>query len=153
MKRLVWLAGLAAATAGCWADDPLPKAPEVKTLAGTLAVDIRDTMAVELVITGGAIDASLTLSKSFGVAGGALRGSGTVEPFPEAGTTLYTAKIDAPADPTGPCKAAPISLALSLHRRGKDAHVNGSLTAYCGKGVWHGVPARLLRIGGDLPPG
>jgi hypothetical protein len=150
MKRLVVLVGVAAATAGCWADDPLPKAPEVKTLKGQLAVDIRDTADVVLTITEGKIDASLTLSKGFGVAGGTLKGSGTVEAFPEAGTTLYTAKIDAPADPSGPCKDAPISLALSLHRRGSDAHVNGALTAYCGKSVWHGVPARLLRLGGDL---
>jgi hypothetical protein len=64
---------------------------------------------------------------------------------------MYTARFDAPADPTGPCGSDPISLALAVRRRGKDAHVGGALTAYCGKDVWHGVPARVLRLAGDLP--
>lgn len=150
ISRALFPAILGLSLAACWTDDPVPRPPPPVTLTGDLDVDIRDSAHVELVTTGTDLAASLTLTKSFGIAGGALAGAGHVEAFPEAGATLYTARIDAPADPTGPCGAQPISLALSLRRRGNDAHVGGALTAYCGKGVWHGTPARLLRLSGDL---
>jgi hypothetical protein len=147
-------AALAALTlAGCFGDDPLPAVTKPAVLRGELAIDIRET--ARLVITSDGADAQVevTLTKGYGVApvGAALVGNGHAEAFPEAGMGLLTARFDAPADLTGPCGAQPVSLALSLHRRGKDAHVGGSLTAYCGQGVWHGVPARLLRLSGDLP--
>ena len=44
-----------------------------------------------------------------------------------------------------------VSLALSLHRRGKNNRVGGSLTAYCGKDKFYGVPVRILRLTGELP--
>lgn len=121
-------------------------------MKGDLAVDIRETAS--LTLSGSdALDAALTLTKGYGVApaGTELRGKGHVEDFPEAGSTLYSARFDAPADGAGPCHDQPVSLALSVFRRGNDAHVGGSLTAYCGKDVWHGLPARVLRLSGDLP--
>jgi hypothetical protein len=153
MIRPAALILLLISVSACWTDDapPAPPAkPGAVTLRGDLDVDIREKAQVKLVTQDGDLDASISLTKSFGVVGGALHGKGHVEAFPEADSTLYTAHIDAPADPSGPCADQPISLALSLHRRGAGTHVGGSLTAYCGRGVWHGVPARLLRFAGDL---
>jgi hypothetical protein len=83
-------------------------------------------------------------------AGEALSAPGRVEAFPEADATLYTARFGAPADPAGPCGDRPVSLALSLHRAGGNDHLGGALTAYCGEGAWHGTPARVLRLAGDI---
>jgi hypothetical protein len=151
MKRVLATAALLTLS-GCGPDDrgvPPPPAP----IQGDLAVEIRDTAHVVLTGPGLDIQAALTLSKGYGLApaGAEITGMGHVEAFPEADATLYTARIDAPPDPSGPCGAQPISLALSLHRRGKGAHVGGALTAYCGQGTWHGIPARVLRLSGDLP--
>jgi len=95
----------------------------------------------------------MTLSQGFGVAPAesALSGSGRIESITEAGATLYTARLSAPAQPAGPCGAQPVSLALSLHRQGANATVHGGLTAYCGAEQWHGVPPRVLRLAGELP--
>jgi hypothetical protein len=153
MSRLLCAALAAVTLAGCFSDDPLPAATKPLVLHGALAIDIRETASLAITLTGGDAEVAVTLTKGYGVApiGEPLQGQGHVEAFPEASMGLLTARFDAPADASGPCGAAPVSLALSLHRRGKDAHVGGSLTAYCGKGVWHGVPARLLRLSGDLP--
>jgi len=153
MKKLLLAAIAALALAGCYVDDPPAPPPPKRVMGGDLSVDIRETAHVVLTVAGSDLKASVKLSRGYGVApAGALEGAGSVEAFPEAEMTLYTARFDAPADPGGPCGAEPVSLALSLHRRGDDAHVGGSLAAYCGQGVWHGVPARMLRLAGDLPP-
>jgi hypothetical protein len=129
---------------------PAPR-PRTTVLTGDLDLDIRSQAHVALTVSGFHVTAALTLSKGFGVVTAPLAGEGHVERFAEADLTLYTAQLDAPADPSGPCGAQPVSLALSLRRRGTDAHVGGSLTAYCGAATWHGTPARLLRLAGDLP--
>jgi hypothetical protein len=153
MKRLGIAALAALALTGCYADDPPPAPLPKRVTSGDLSVDIRETAHLKLTTQGTDLKATVTLTKGFGVAPvSEIDGAGSVEAFPEAEMTLYTARFDAPADPSGPCGAQPVSLALSLHRRGKDAHVGGSLAAYCGQGVWHGVPVRMLRLAGDLPP-
>lgn len=144
--------GLAAfAATGCYIDDPLPPVPKPKVIEGDLAVDIRSQAHLVLSITGDELAATVHLDKGFGVASASLEGKGAVERFPEAALVLYTARFEAPADPTGPCGDQPVSLALSIQRRGKNTHVGGSLAAYCGAAVGHGVPARMLRLSGDLP--
>jgi hypothetical protein len=143
------------ALGGCYADEPLPSGPKTPTktvLTGDLDTDIREKTHVELTITGNDVEASITLMSGYGVAPTtALTGAGHVESFREADMVMYTARFAAPGDPSGPCGADPVSLALAVRRRAKDAHVGGALTAYCGKDVWHGVPARVLRLAGDLP--
>ncbi len=139
---------LAGATPACGKDEQVAT-PQV---AGTLALDIRDTLDVVVKGEGPDIEVTLTPSKGHGVAadGATLTGAGRIEAFPEAGGELMTARLDAAAVAGGPCKDQPVSLALSLYRREKNAHVGGSLTAYCGAGTFQGVPARLLRLSGDL---
>lgn len=141
--------------AGCGSDAPDQPATKPKPIHGELSVDIRDTVKVSVSDSkaGADVDITITPSAGYGLAkaGGELTGKGRVEAFLEADSTLYTARFDAPASAGGPCDGKPVSLALSLHRRGKDAHVGGSLTAYCGASTWHGVPARVLRLAGDLP--
>jgi hypothetical protein len=146
MMRRALIAGLALAC-GC-TDDPIVTQ---NPLRGELAVDIRDSAEVEIRGEGPLLEATVKLSKGYGLApeGAALTGKGREEVFPEASMTLYTARFDAPPAAGGPCGSAPVSLALSLHRR-QGSRAAGSLTAYCGAGVFHGEPARVLRLSGDL---
>ena len=51
----------------------------------------------------------------------------------------------------GRCGGEPVSLALSLARRGDARRVAGGLTAYCGADRFAGVPVRVLRLSGELP--
>jgi len=148
MIRRALIAGLALAC-GC-TDDPVPNLTK-NPLRGELAVDIRDTAEVEIRGEGPLLEAMVKLSKGHGLApeGAALTGKGREEAFPEASMTLYTARFDAPPAAGGPCGSAPVSLALSLHIR-QGSRAAGSLTAYCGAGVFHGEPARVLRLSGDL---
>ncbi|MBW2522801.1 MAG: hypothetical protein JRI23_01435 [Deltaproteobacteria bacterium] len=142
----------ALALTGC-PDESL--APVDSTLHGTLSLELRDSATVEIVVPsdGSPTTVTLSLDRGFGVApaGSPLSASGTVEAFPEASLTLYTAKLSAPAEPSGPCGAEPISLALTLSRQGKNAMVVGGLSAYCGADRWHGNPRRVLRLSGELP--
>lgn len=127
-------------------------------LAGTLSVELRDHVRIELSARDdadhqGAFDATLHFDAgAYGLWDGPLDLSGVVrvEPFPEAEATLYVAELSAPAKADGPCGARPISLALSLLRRGEEARISGALTAYCGADTWTGKPARLLRLSGAL---
>ena len=114
----------------------------------------RDVANVELSALDDALSAKVRLSKGFGVApqDAELLGKGRVESFPEADLVLYTAKLSLEPTAGGPCGSEPVSLALSLYRRGNAERVGGALTPYCGRDVWHGVPARApLRITGKLP--
>jgi len=124
-------------------------------LSGSLALEIRDTADIEIVpgSDGVTMTVTLSLSSGFGVAPEAepLSGQGRIEPLPEAGATLYTAKLAGPAQSDGPCGAEPVSLALSLHRQGANAPVHGGLSAYCGADQYYGVPVRVLRLAGELP--
>jgi hypothetical protein len=61
---------------------------------------------------------------------------------------LTTASFSLPARTSSPCAAQPITLHLSLSRRGQNARVGGGITAYCGDSK---IPARVFRLSGDLP--
>ena len=50
----------------------------------------------------------------------------------------------------GPCREEPVSLALSLSEKDESGYLAGSLTAYCGEGVYAGAPARVMRISGRV---
>ncbi|MCK6588908.1 MAG: hypothetical protein HUU21_23690 [Polyangiaceae bacterium] len=148
MMRRALIAGLALAC-GC-TDDPivdLGKGP----LRGELEVDIRDRADVEIRGEGAELEAMVKLSKGYGLLpeGAMLVGKGREEAFPEAKMTLYTARFDAPPAEGGPCKSLPVSLALSISMR-EGPRAAGSLTAYCGAGVFYGEPARVLRLSGNL---
>lgn len=140
MKRCLLLLPLLA-LAGCADGDEATKA-EVEVLE--LDLDIRDHAQVRIERRGSALQVSLTPTRAFGVAedGAKLMGKGTLERFPEADLLLFTARFSGVAVAGGPCGDQPVSLALALHRRGTAPRVSGSLTPYCGKDVWAGVPAR-----------
>lgn len=146
---------LAALAIACANDDETKTKPEPEpiTLSGSLDLELRDKLEITLIMRGETLSATVTPSKDFGVfaAGTPLSGDGRVESFPEAESTLYTARFAAPGRAGGPCGAQALTLALSLHRAGTGAMVAGSLTAYCGAQS-HGIPARTpLRLSGLLP--
>jgi hypothetical protein len=146
MKRLACLLILAL---GCGSDEETVPAP----FAGTLTVELRDRADVALeLLEGDALRVTLTASAGYGLVptGTAMIGNGWVEHFPETDGTLYTARFDGPAQ-DGLCGDEPVSLALSLHRQGGNATVIGGIACYCGSGVWHGRPVRILRLDGAIP--
>ncbi len=149
MTRTVWLVPLLLVL-GC--GNAEVASPEVETLE--LDVDIREHAQVRVERRGSELTVRLTLSRGFGVAAepATLSGRGTLERFPEADVVLIAAKLASPAVSGGPCGDEPVSLALALHRRGTASRVSGSLTPYCGKDVWSGVPARNpLRLSSTVP--
>jgi len=126
-----------------------------ETIRAKLDLDIRDRADLVLERRGERLDVAVTLGKGFGLVtdGTRLSGHGRVEAFPEADLSLYTARFSLAPHAGGPCKDEPISLALSLERRGRNERLAGSLTPYCGKDVWSGIPARSpLRLA-TPPPG
>lgn len=154
MRPWAWAAALSATVSLSCVDESL--APVDSVLRGTLTLEVRDSASIELVVPndGSATSVKITLDQGFGVApaGVELSGTGRAASFPEAHSTLYTARLSAPAQPAGPCGAEPISLALSLHRQGESSLVVGGLSAYCGAEAWHGNPRRVLRLSGELTP-
>lgn len=158
MKQTLISLALASTTllCACGNDETVTPVPQAKTYEGTLDVDIRGHAAVTITVPpSGAPEIQLTVD-SVNAAGlvdasTALKASGRVDAFPENDSVLYTAKFSQPALSGGPCGDQPVSLALSLHRRGTVTRVGGSLTAYCGKEHFFGVPAKILRLSGDLP--
>lgn len=149
MKRLLLLAcGLLGAA--CSKSSDAPANPVDDSIKGTLEAEIRLTVDVTITKAG---DVTLVLGEGdFGVldANTRLSAKGAIEALPEADVTMYTAVFSAPKRSKGPCGEQPMTLALSLLRRGGNARVGGGLTAYCGASAT-GVPARLLRLSGDLP--
>ncbi len=148
------LAALTALTGlGCEGDAP---APPPARLAGTLSFEVRDSadVVLELAADGRSLRVTLETTASHGLlpAGSPLVADGRVAAFPEASGVLYTAKLQGPAQPDGPCGAEPVSLALSLHRSLDDAMVLGGMAAYCGHDRYDGVPVRILRLAGELGP-
>jgi hypothetical protein len=131
--------------------------PTEKVMAGTLSLELRG--AVDVFFFGGNVELSgfRDLPKGVGDVldpAASLRANLRIEEFPEAATTLYVARLVSGARPSGPCGAEKVSLALSLARREGNRRVGGALTAYCGADQWSGVPARVLRLSGNLadPP-
>jgi hypothetical protein len=137
---------------GCGNDDETP--PDVSVMRGTLEMEIRDEATVRVEGKGDAARATVVLTNGYGLAPSdtPLVGAGRIESFPEAEASLITARFAAMGDATGPCGAAPVSLALSLHRDADNAYVAGGITAYCGTDVWFGKPVRIVRLSGALPP-
>jgi len=147
----------ASLVASCSKDDA-GGGPDTKSnvVAGTLAVDIRQTVDVALTPRGDGVkfDGVLTFADGdfqYFDAHAVMQGAVTLSTFPEAQTSMYAATLSAPARASSPCADQPLTLALSLVRRGSNARVGGGLTVYCGSGKTSGVPARVLRLTGDLP--
>ncbi|MEZ4442824.1 MAG: hypothetical protein R3B72_27255 [Polyangiaceae bacterium] len=138
--------------------DQTTEPPAPKPVEGTLSLELRDQLTITLTPPE-STKTTITLAPSatYGLlAAGETTVEGRVAPLPEANATLYTAKLDVPAQSGGPCGDEPISVALSLHRQGlhrqgQNTTVIGGLSAYCGAGRWHGVPVRVLRLAGELP--
>jgi hypothetical protein len=151
------LALAAAVVCGCSASEVVEPAPEPLHLEGDMSLELRDTMHVLNTGAAGSDDTArpitveLTPSAGFGLlaAGTKLSVEGRLEPFPEASSVLYVAKVSG-APQNGACGKQPISLALSLHRRLGASMVVGGLSAYCGANRWHGTPVRILRLSGAL---
>jgi hypothetical protein len=155
MRRVVALSMLALAACGDEAV-PAPTPPAVTSYQGTLSLEVRGTADVTLLHTGpDTIDVSLALRdvNTRGIFDSAtvLSGPGRREPFPETQSELFTSTFalapSTAADP--PCGAAPVTLALALHRRAPNLRVGGSLSAYCGDQA-RGVPAWIFRLSGTL---
>ena len=153
-------AGLLATATGCGksshgVDDGVHPAATLQGWAGQLDVDVRAQADVSISAPSvdGVVDIviQLPLKDAAGlVPDGKLATRGVIERFPETQSVLTTAKIALPAVADGPCAAQPISLALTLHRRGDDARFAGGLMAYCGANHFYGVPAKMLRLTGTL---
>jgi len=122
-------------------------------MTGRLDLDIRWSADVEIRVTGPDLTAKVTLSdaREVAVAGVALEGTGNVHAFPEADAVLYTARLASPPVAAGRCGSEPVSLALTLLRRGTNGHVAGGIAVYCGANTYAGNPARMLRLAGVLP--
>jgi hypothetical protein len=123
------------------------------TFGGTFAIDIRGSIDVSMKQTGDVLDVEL-VGRDMDFAGffapeEKLHAKGTLERFPEADLTLYTGIVSLPARSASPCGAQPITMALSLSRRGTNLRLGGGLTAYCGDRAV-GVPRRVFRITGSL---
>lgn len=132
-----------------------PPAPPSGSYQGVLDIELRNHLQVAIVPRpGGALTVSLNLVDGdfrLFAAGTPLTAEGRAEPFPEAELLLYTALLTSPPRIDGPCKDQPVSLAVSLARRGTNQRVSGSLSAYCGANHYSGIPVRILRLSGDLP--
>jgi hypothetical protein len=121
---------------------------------GTLTSEIIDTAQVTLLLSpdGTTFNATLKMSNGYGFfdESAPLQMQGRADPYPEAGLIAYSATLTMPAVSAGPCGNAPVSLTLSLVRRGGNAHVGGGLAAYCGSATYSGAPQRIMRLAGDL---
>lgn len=152
MKRW-WVAGLVLLLGACEADDGKETDGFSREAQATLSLELRSEAQLVVDANGDETRVELTLGQGFGVAGDGetLKGSGRIERFPEADTVLYTARFRGAPVEGGPCGSEPISVALSLHRDGRNTYVGGGLAAYCGADTWFGKPARApLRLSGRL---
>jgi hypothetical protein len=130
---------------------PTPTLPPTE-MAGRLDLDIRWSADVVIRVTARDLTAKVTLSdaREVVVAGVALEGMGAVHDFPEADAVLYTARLASPPVADGRCGSEPVSLSLTLLRRGRNDHVAGGIAVYCGADAYSGIPARMLRLAGTL---
>ncbi len=151
MTRALVLLVLASGAA-CSSDE---KSAAREHLVFDLSLEIRYRATVDVEREGPNLEVAFVPEAGFDLleVGHRYDGIGRIEEFPEAHARLYTAGLDAPAIPSGPCGARPISLALSLSRRGDDPALAGSLAAYCGQGVYTGTPVRIFRLAGKLRGG
>ncbi|HEY1694008.1 MAG TPA: hypothetical protein VGG39_17695 [Polyangiaceae bacterium] len=123
---------------------------------GTLTSEVIDTADVTLLLAadGKTVTVSLQFSNGYGFfdPSSPVAMTGRLDAYPESDLVAYAATLTIPPFGGGPCgDTTPVSLALSLVRRGGDAHVGGGLAAYCGAATYAGNPQRILRLQGDLP--
>jgi hypothetical protein len=121
-------------------------------MAGRLDLDIRWSADVVIRVVGRDLTAKLTLNdaRKVAVAGVALEGMGNVHDFHEADAVLYTARFTSPPVADGRCGSQPVSLSLTLLRRGGNDRVAGGIAVYCGADAYSGIAARMLRLSGLL---
>jgi hypothetical protein len=132
---------------------PTLTATQTPGAAVRLDLDIRWSADVELHVSGNDVAAKLTLNdgREVAVAAMTFEGSGRLHVLPEADAVLYAAKFTSPPLAGGRCGAEPVSLSLTLVRRGSNDRVAGGIAAYCGADTYSGTPARVLRLSGSLP--
>jgi hypothetical protein len=119
-----------------------------------LELETLEDVHVELTRIGDEHSATVVLSRGYGVApdGDAVSGPARIDALPEAGATIYGARLAGPDVPGGPCGDEPVSLALALHHDDDGNFIAGGLTPYCGADVFYGVPPiEPLRISGRMP--
>ena len=157
-RMSIVLAVMAVVVCGCNGDDDSAgrgnQAIEpTYTLDFNLDLDVPGRLALD--VTGDDVDARIELEEGTDLVPGgtAIEGAGRLHRFPEATYRLYTARMQGPAVEAGPCGEAPVSLALSLSEKDESGYLAGSLTAYCGEGVYEGAPARVMRIAGRVAAG
>lgn len=131
-------------------------APQPDEVALQVRLDLETKRDVDVLVTrtGEALAATVTVSRGYGVAadGATVTGPARIDAYPEAGATIYTARLAGDAVQGGPCGEQPVSLALALHLDDDADLLAGGLTPYCGADTWFGIPAiEPLRISGRLP--
>jgi hypothetical protein len=115
-------------------------------------LDYRDGGTLAFQATCDQLEGTLTVGKGNTLvhAGGPYTGEGTLYRFPETGDSLYTMKFNGVPISQGPCGEREISLSLSLSAKKGSSYVVGGLTAYCGRDVFYGRPARIMRVSGTV---
>jgi len=147
-------AGTSGASESAGSADTSTGAPPEVVLQLTLELETLEEVSVEITRVGDELTARLEASRGYGVApaGEAISGPARIDALPEAGATIYGARLAGPAVADGPCGDEPVSLALALHHDEDASFVAGGLTAYCGADTWFGVPPiEPLRISGKMP--
>jgi len=149
MNKRTWPLALLV-IAACGKDETPP--PSTSTLSGELDLDIRDKASVSIEAEGTSTRVTVSVSKGFGVLpeNTPVMGPGSIEAIAETGGTLYTGRLSGPVVPGGRCGDQPVSIGFSLHRDESNARVSGGMAAYCGAGVWHGTPVKVLRLSGSM---
>jgi hypothetical protein len=136
--------------AACSKDAPSTDAPPPVTtppIVVPISVEVLDRGTVSLPPDGGAVVVDLA-GHGYGIvdASAPLRGAAKHRSLADANVDVWSAVLTTPPLTGGRCGDAPVSLALSLVRRGSQgATLAGSLTAYCGD-TPAGRPLRVLRI-------
>ena len=118
-----------------------------------LELEAIEDVRIELTRTGDVLTANVEVSRGYGVVptGVVLTGPARIDALPEAGATIYVARLSGPVIEDGACGDEPVSLALALHHDDDGTFVAGGLTAYCGADTWYGVPPiEPLRISGRM---
>jgi hypothetical protein len=136
------------------ADTSTTGQPAEVVLQLELELEALEEARLEITRVGDELTATLQLSRGYGVVpdGATITGSARIDALPEAGATIYTARLGGPVVEGGPCGAEPVSLALALHHDDDAAFVAGGVTPYCGADAWWGVPPiEPLRISGKMP--
>ena len=154
--------GGAASTTGPDDDDDDDEATDTGEDPGEpileLHLDFEVRQSIDIVVSrqdDGDIIVSYSPFRGFGVMEdmGAYSGPGRIDVYPEAGATVYTARIDGAPVAGGPCGDQPVSLAFSMHVEEHAEYYAGGIAAYCGADTWHGVPViEPLRMAGLAEP-